>query len=172
MLTLIAKLLHALNSENSSRQIALAVALAFIVGLSPLLSLHNLVILLLVLLIKVHLGSFIIALGGFKLISYLLSPLIVSVGESLLTSPSLQGLFTSLYQFDWFKLAHWHNTFTLGAFVIGCLLALAVYFIVKLLIDKYRQHIKRFFEQMHIVKVLKSSRIFSIYQQFSAKGDV
>ncbi len=45
MLTLLAKLFQALNSESSSRQIALAVALGFFFGLAPLASLHNVVIL-------------------------------------------------------------------------------------------------------------------------------
>ena len=44
MLTLLAKLFQALNSDSSIRQIALAIALGFIVGLSPILSLHNIII--------------------------------------------------------------------------------------------------------------------------------
>ena len=97
MLTLLAKLLHALNSDSSIRQIALAIALGFIVGLSPILTLHNIAIIFFVLIIRVHLGSFILAVGFFSGLSYLLSPVIVQVGESLLTQPGLTGFFTSLY---------------------------------------------------------------------------
>ena len=147
MLTLLAKLLSALNSESSTRQISLAIALGFIVGLSPILTLHNIVILFLVLFLRVNIGAFILSLGVFKGVSYLLSPLIISVGESLLTSESLQSMFDVLYQLSIFKLAHLHHTYTLGALVLGCVLAIPLYFICNFLIEKYRLHIKAFFEK-------------------------
>ena len=157
MLTLLAKLFTALNSESSIRQIALAIALGFIVGLSPLLTLHNFMILFFVMLIRVHLGSFILSAGFFSGLSYLLSPLIVALGEWLLTSSSFSGLFTVLYQSTLFKLAHWHNTFTLGAFVLGGILAIPLYFVSKIIIEKYRKHIMAFFEKFRIVKALKAN---------------
>ncbi len=169
MLTLLAKLLDALNSDSSIRQIALAIALGFIVGLSPLFTLHNIVIIFLVLLIRVHLGSFILAVGFFSGLSYLLSPVIVQLGEYLLTLPSLSPLFTSLYQFSFFKLAHWHHTYTLGALVLGILLCAPIYFISKLLIEKYRIHIMTFFAKLRIVQALKASKFYRLYT--SLAGD-
>jgi len=169
MLTLLAKLFTALNSESSIRQIALAIALGFIVGLSPLLALHNIIILFFVLLIRVHLGSFILAVSFFSGLSYLLSPLIVAVGESLLTSDSLSALFNSLYQITFFKLAHWHNTYTLGALVIGIVFAVPLYFLSKFIIEKYRVHVMAFFEKFRIVKALKASKFYRLYLQFSGQ---
>ncbi|TMM47458.1 TIGR03546 family protein [Colwellia ponticola] len=170
MLTLLAKLLHALNSDSSIRQIALAIALGFIVGLSPLFTLHNIAIIFFVLLIRVHLGSFILAVGFFSGLSYLLSPAIVSVGESLLTQPALAIFFTSLYQFDWFKLAHWHHTYVLGALVLGVALCVPIYFTSKLIIEKYRVHIMTFFQKFRIVKALKASKFYSLYSRFSGES--
>ena len=172
MLTLLAKLFHALNSDSSIRQIALAIALGFLVGLSPMLTLHNIVILFFVLLIRVHLGSFILALGFFSGLSYLLSPLIVQVGESILTQPSLAVLFTSLYQFSLFKLAHWHHTYILGAFVLGTILCVPVYFTSKIIIEKYRVHIMTFFEKFRIVKALKASKFYSLYSSFAGESSL
>jgi len=169
MLTLLAKLFSALNSESSIRQIALAIALGFIVGLSPLFTLHNIVILFFVMLIRVHLGSFILAVGFFSGLSYLLSPFIVMLGEWLLTSSSLFDLFTALYQSTLFKLAHWHNTYTLGAFVLGCVLAIPLYFFSKIIIEKYRTHIMEFFEKLRIVQALKASKFYRLYLSFSGQ---
>ncbi|MCW8831865.1 MAG: TIGR03546 family protein [Colwellia sp.] len=170
MLTLLAKLLTALNSESSIRQISLAIALGLIVGLSPLFSLHNIIILFFVMLIRVHLGSFILAVGFFSGLSYLLSPLIVAVGESLLTANSLSGIFTALYQTSFFKLAHWHHTYTLGALVLGALLAVPLYFFSKFIIEKYRVHIMAFFERFRLVKALKASKFYRLYLEFSGQG--
>lgn len=170
MLTLLAKLFSALNSENSIRQISLAIVLGFIVGLSPLLTLHNVVILFFVMFIRVHLGSFILSVGFFSGLSYLLIPLIVAVGEYLLTSSILNGLFTMFYQLTLFKLAHWHNTYTLGAIVVGFLLAIPLYFISKTIIKNYRQHIMTFFEKFRVVKALKASKFYRLYLEFSGQG--
>ncbi len=172
MLTLLAKLLHALTSDSSIRQIALAIALGFIVGLSPILTLHNIVIIFFVLLIRVHLGSFILAVGAFSGISYLLSPVIVQVGELILTSTSLQALFDSLYQVDLFKLAHWHHTYILGALVLGVALCLPIYFVSKVLIEKYRTHVMAFFEKFRIVQALKASKFYRLYVSFSGDSSM
>jgi uncharacterized protein (TIGR03546 family) len=172
MLSLLAKLFNALNSESSTRQISLAIALGFIVGLSPLLTLHNIAFLFIVLFLRVNIGGFIVAWGFFKGLSYLLSPLIVNVGESLLTAESLQPMFDAFYQFSLFKLAHLHHTYTLGALVIGCLLAIPLYFISNFLIEKYRLHIKAFFEKFRIVKALKASKFYRLYCQVSGQGEL
>ena len=163
MLTLLVKMLAALNSESSARQIALAITLGFIMGISPLLSLHNLVLLFVVLVIRIHLASFTLALGIFSGLGYLLSGFIVSVGESLLSAPALQSIFTAAYQYDWFKLAHLHHTYTLGALVVGLLLALPVYFLSLTLVAKYRVHVKNLFDKLRIVKALKTSKFYQLY---------
>ncbi|NQZ83549.1 MAG: TIGR03546 family protein [Colwellia sp.] len=170
MLTLLVKLFQALNSESSTRQISLAISLGIIVGLSPILILHNLIILFMVLVIRVNLGAFILAVGVFKGLSYLLSPLILLIGESLLTSTSLYGLFDSLYQMSLFKLAHWHHTYILGALILGVILALPAYFISRYLIEKYRIHIKSFIDQFGIVKALKASKFYRLYLTMSGQG--
>lgn len=170
MLTLLVKLFTALNSESSIRQISLAIAMGFMFGLSPLLTLHNIIILFFVMLIRVHLGSFILAAGFFSGLSYLLSPLIVAVGESLLTASGLSGLFTTLYQTTFFKLAHWHNTYTLGALVLGAILAVPLYFFSTFIIEKYRVHIMTFFEKFRLVKALKASKFYRMYLEFSGQG--
>jgi uncharacterized protein (TIGR03546 family) len=172
MLTLLAKLLQALNGDSSIRQIALAIALGFVVGLSPILTLHNIVIIFFVFIIRVHLGSFILAVGFFSGVSYLLSSLIVQVGESLLTQPSLVDFFTSLYQLSLFKLAHWHHTYILGAFVLGAVLCVPIYFISKLIIEKYRVHVMTFFDKFRIVKALKASKFYSLYTSFSGESSL
>jgi|GEM_PF-283776 len=172
MLTLLAKLFSALNSESSIRQIALAIVLGFIVGLSPLLTLHNIVILFFVMLIRIHLGSFILSVGFFSGLSYLLSPFIIMVGEWLLTSDGLVDLFTVFYQSTLFKLAHWHNTYTLGAFVLGCILAIPLYFFSKVIIEKYRLHIMAFFQKLKIVRALKASKFYRLYLSFSGQDTV
>lgn len=169
MLTLLAKLFHALNSESSIRQIALAVVLGMIVGISPLWSLHNLVIIFFVLFIRVHLGSFILSWGLFAGISYILSFLLVDIGEALLTMQSLEPMFTSLYQSNLFKFAHLHHTYTLGALLTGLCMAIPLYFVVCSLVEKYRVHVRTYIEKFKIVRALKTSNFYRIYLKISGQ---
>lgn len=170
MITLLAKLLNALNSENSTRQIALAIALAFVYGVSPVVSLQAFFVLFFVLLVKVHLASFILAVGVFKGVSYGLTGAASNIGEYLLTTDALSGSFNTLYQYDIFKLAHLHHTYNLGSLVLGVLIAIPLYFVSKLLIEKYRQHIKAYFEQLRIVKALKATKVYTLYLGLSSQG--
>ena len=97
MLTMIARLLKVLNSETEPGQISLALCFAMIAGLTPLFSLHNLFILLIVLIIRINISSFIMGSIFFSGIAYLLDPLFHSIGFAVLTAKTLETLWTSLY---------------------------------------------------------------------------
>ena len=122
------------------------------------------------LIIRVHLGSFILVVGFFSSLSYLLSSIIVQVDESILTQPGLTDFFTTLYQLSLFKLAHWHHTYVLGAFVFGVVLCAPIYLVSKFIIEKYRVHIRIFFEKFRIFKVLKASEFYSSYISFAGSS--
>ena len=86
MIKLLAKLLRVLNSETNPGQISLGFSFAMIAGLTPLLSIHNLVILLLVCSLRVNLAAFLLGLGVFTGIAYLMDPLFHLLGLAVLTA--------------------------------------------------------------------------------------
>lgn len=120
--------------------------------------------------IRVHIATFILAGGVFSGLSYLLSGTIVALGEHLLTSPSLSLLFTSLYQFDVFKLAQLHHTYNIGSLVLGLVGFIPLYFAAKVFVHKYRQYIQAYFEKLSIVKALKATKLFRLYLQLTPQG--
>lgn len=170
MLTLLAKLFKALNSESSPRQIALAIALGMIIGLSPTLSLHNLIVLFIAFIVRVNLSAFFVAFAGFSLLALGLSPIFANVGDSLLTNPDLASMWQGFYQSNLLKLAHFHNTLTLGAFICSLVLFIPMVFISQYLIVRYRHHVKAFIEKFKIVQALKSSRFYRIYLSLTNSG--
>ena len=170
MLTLLAKLFKALNSESSPRQIALAIALGMIIGLSPTLSLHNLIVLFIAFIVRVNLSAFFVAFAGFSLLALGLSPIFASIGDSLLTNPSLADLWQSFYQSDVLKLAHFHNTLTLGSLLSALILFIPMVFICQYLIVRYRHNVKTFVEKFKIINALKGSRFYRIYQSLTNSG--
>ena len=167
MLRLLAKLLKVLNSEANPSQISLGLAAGLILGLTPLWSLHNGLLLLLVFLLRVNLSAFFVAFLMFSGFAYLLDPWMERLGESLLTAASLQGLWTSLYQSDFWRLTHFNNTLTLGSLVYALVLAVPLFFLGRLLVVKYRAHILAWVEKFKLVKLMKASRFYRIYESLS-----
>ncbi|EWH11213.1 hypothetical protein DS2_05130 [Catenovulum agarivorans DS-2] len=170
MLTQIIKVFIALNSESSPRQIAYAIALGMVIGLTPLFSLHNLIVLLLAFLIRVHLGSFFVSWGVFALIGALTAPLFAALGQALLTENALHGLWHSAYQITLFKLAHFHHTLTLGAFIIAGILFVPIAMLTQVLVVKYREHVMAFVMKLKIVQMLKGSRFYQFYLKVQGGG--
>lgn len=167
MLRQIAKLLKALNAETAPWQISLAFILAMVMGFTPLWSLHNLLILLLALVLRVNLSAFILAWGVFSGLAYLLDPLFIRVGESLLLNPELKELWTGMYNNDFWRLAHFNHTLTMGSAVISLLLALPLFFIFRWLIVKYRVHLLASVRKSRLMQMIKASKFYKVYQAVS-----
>ncbi|KMT63850.1 TIGR03546 family protein [Catenovulum maritimum] len=169
MITTLVKLFIALNSENSAKQIAYAVALGSIIGLTPLFSLHNLVVLILAFLIRVHLGTFFVSWSLFSLLGVMLTTSFSNLGASLLNLASLNDFWTSLYQITLFKLAHFHHTTTLGSLIISLITFMPITYLSVYLINKYRQHVMAFIMKFKVVQSLKASKFYSVYQSLSGR---
>lgn len=165
MLTLFAKLLKALNSETAPGQIALAFALAMVVGLTPFWSLHNLVVLFLACLLRIHFGSFLVGIALFSMVAWLVDPISLWLGETLLLAPSLQGMWTSLYQSHFWRISGFNHTLTLGGLVLSLLAFVPLVWGVRQLVIQYRERLLTWVETLKITKMLKATKFFSIYQR-------
>jgi uncharacterized protein (TIGR03546 family) len=133
------KLWNALNHAGKPWQISLAVALAMIVGLTPFISLHNIIIILLVLVFNIHLGIFILSSGFFSGVAYIFDPLFHSLGVTILTNESLKPLWTTLYNNPVFNLSHFNNTILMGSLAVSIVLFFPVLKLVSTLLVKYRE---------------------------------
>ena len=168
MLAILAKILKVLNSEQSPRQIAAAISLAAIVGLTPLLSLHNLIILLLVLWLRVNLTMFLVAWPLFTVLGLALTPLSESVGSSLLQAESLVPMWDSFYNTLVGRWSNFYYTGVIGSLAIAVVLAIVLFPLSQLLISNYRSKWLERFEQYHIVKMLKASKLWQLYESHSS----
>jgi uncharacterized protein (TIGR03546 family) len=167
MLTIIARIFKILNSETEPFQISLALCLAMIAGLTPLWTLHNLVVLLLVLVLRVNLTTFLVAWLGFSGIAYLLDPLFHVIGLHLLTYDAMQGVWTLLYNSFVWRLSNFNNSIVMGSLVVALALFLPVFILTRRVIDKYREHILAWVMKSHIVKAIKASKFYNVYQTVS-----
>jgi uncharacterized protein (TIGR03546 family) len=164
MLTILAKLLNILNSNQNPNQLALAVCFGLAVGLMPGFSLFLLILLILVCLIKANISMFLLVWGLFEAVAYITDPVLHNIGYSLLTTESLQTIWISLSQSSFWILTAFNNSLVLGSTVSILILWLPVYFLVRLLISQYRNKIQGVFMQLRIVQILKGSKFYQTYQ--------
>ena len=170
MLRLIAKVLKVLNSESDPGQISLAFCFAMVLGLTPFYSLHNILVLFLVLILRVNLSAFIFGWAFFSGIAYLLDPFFHSIGLSLLSSSTLNEFWTSLYNITFFRMVKFYNSIVIGSLFFSVILFLPLYFLSNMGIRRYRHHVLAWVEKTHVMKVLKASKLYRAYQGISALG--
>jgi uncharacterized protein (TIGR03546 family) len=167
-MNLLVKFLKALNSESSPWQIAIAITLGMIVGFTPLWRLHNVVLLLIVLFFRVNIASFIVSVIMFSALSFILNPLILMTGDSLLTAEGLMPLWIAFYNTSIGQLSQFYHSLTLGGFVVSILLAIPVLLTSRVIVVQYREKIMAWVNKLKVVEMLKSSSIYQLYQSMGS----
>jgi uncharacterized protein (TIGR03546 family) len=170
MLRAIIKLLTVLNSETEPGQISLAVAFSLIVGLTPLWSLHNLAVLLIVLLLRVNLSAFLLGTAVFSGVAYLLDPLSHRVGLAVLTAPSLEGLWTALYNSTIWRIERFNNSIVMGSLLVSFVLFVPTVLVGNFAIRKYRERVVANVKKWRVVQALTATRFYQMYQSYSNWG--
>lgn len=163
ILRYIAKLLKALASEASPAQLAGGFVLGMIIGLTPFFSLHNLLIVVLILILKVNIGMALLAFLIFSGIAYLADPAFHNFGIWLLENESLQTTWRSMYEVEWWAATRFYNTVVIGSFVVAVSLIIPMFPIVVVFVNQYRKHIHERVQKLKIVKALKGTKLYSIY---------
>lgn len=170
MLGIIARFLRILNSETEPGQISLGFCFALIVGLTPLWSLHNVVVLLLVLILRVNVSAFLLGFVFFSGLAYLLDPIFHSIGLALLTNASLEVVWTSLYNSTLWRLERFNNSIVMGSLVFSIVACLPLYVVSTILIRRYRAHVLAWVQRSRMMHLLKASKLYRAYQSVSGVG--
>ncbi|MDH4229432.1 MAG: TIGR03546 family protein [Nitrospirota bacterium] len=171
MFRLLLKFLRVLGSDTDPLQISLGFALAMIAGFTPLFSLHNLIVLLLVLVLRVNLSAFLAGLALFTGLAFLLDPLFHQVGRAVLTSDALRGPFTAFYNTTPGRLSHFYNTIVMGSLVVSLVLFVPFLLLSNALIVRYRTQVLGWVNRLKVVQALKTTRLWSTLQRAQAIRD-
>ncbi|WP_320822994.1 TIGR03546 family protein [Reinekea sp.] len=165
MITMVLKLLKALNSEIGPWQIAFAGAFAMVIGLTPLWSVHNLVILLLAFVLRVHLATFFMFWALFTGLAYLLDPWFHQIGLYWLSQASLNATWTNMYQQDFWQVLHFNHSMTLGSLIVTVLAFFPTALLFRLGIIRYRVSMMPWLNKLKVIQVLKGSRLYQLYER-------
>jgi uncharacterized protein (TIGR03546 family) len=163
MLKMLANLLKLLNSEADPCQISFAFAFSMVAGLTPFLSLHNILVLFIVLILRVNLSAFILGLLLFSGLAYLLDPLFHWVGLTLLTAAPLEGLWSMLYSSPIFRLERFNNSIVLGSLLFSLVFFIPLHLVTIAAINKYREHVLGWVQKSRLMQILKANKFYNIY---------
>ena len=155
MLGQITKLIKAFNSDIAPEQISLGIAFAMVAGFTPLFSLHNLLVLLLVCILRVNGAAFMAGLGLFSALAFLLDPLFHQLGLYLLRMDALNGLWVMMYNSTLWRIENFNNTIVMGSLVFSLILFVPTYIGSIQIIKRYRVHIRALIEKLKLDRFLK-----------------
>lgn len=165
MLTLLARLLKALNSETGAWALAFAFVLGMIVGFTPFWRVHNIFILLFALVFRVNLSAFLLTFALCTGLAYLLDPLFHELGSAWLSAPAWQGVWETLYASPWLRLTQFHHSITLGSVMVAVALSPVVLLGGYWLVVNYRQRVQRWFYKLKVVQGLRASKFWNLYTE-------
>ncbi len=166
LLALIQKLIKTLNSEGTPNQIATGVAIGAVLGLTPLISLHNLLLIALAVITRVSLPGVMLGWMLFIPVGFIFDPQFNSMGEWLLLHPSLETLWAGWYNAPVIALSNFNNTIVLGSFTGWLVLILPVFLISRIGVIKYRKHLYDRLAQTKLFKAVKASKLYKLYRLF------
>jgi len=151
------KLFKALNANQHPGQIAFSFVLGMILGLTPLLFAHNLLVVALIFILRVNLSAVIASMVLFSGMAYLLDPVFHQLGAYVLTMPSLAAMFTDMYNHAFWRFVNFNNTVVMGSVLVAFALSVPAFVVFWVLVKTYRQRFLKWVNKFKIVRMLKSA---------------
>ena len=166
LIKLMQSLIGALHSEGTPGQLAAGIVLGSFLGLTPLVNIHNAVIFAALVLLNVSFAGGMLGWALFIPFGFLLDPLFDWIGHTLLFTPALTPLFTSLYNMPIVPLTNFNNTVVLGSFMVAVVLAVPLYVAARLGVTRYRATIGARVRQSKWYRAVMASKVYNVYKLF------
>jgi uncharacterized protein (TIGR03546 family) len=169
-LNLFARLIALLHSAAAPGQIAAGFALGMLVGLTPSLPLDVLLFLFIILL-EVNLGAALFAIALFRVLAYLLDPLLHAIGYFFLVNlTALKGFWTALYNTPYIPYTGFNNTVVLGSLICGLILLVPVYLGARRGIIAYRRRYAENLKAFALIRYIQNSGWYDNYKKLRYMG--
>ena len=167
LIKLVQQLVKTLNSEGTPGQVAAGLALGSALGLTPLLNLHNLVILAAAMLLNVSFPGVMLGWALAIPAGFALDPLFDAIGRALLLgSPALVPLWTRLANTPVVPLTNFNNTIVLGSFLCWVVLFLPIYFGGRWGVARYRATLYPRLARTKTFRAVTASKLYNVYKMF------
>ena len=166
LLKLIQTIIKTLHSDGTPGQVAAGIALGAVLGLTPLMNVHNLIVFSLIVLLNVSFGGGMLGWALFVPFGFLLDPIFHWIGERLLLAPSLRPVWTDWYNTPLVPYTNFNNTVVLGSFVSWLVLAVPIFFAARYGVARYRATVGERVRQSKFYKAITASQVYNWYRLF------
>lgn len=166
LLKLIQSIIKTLHSEGTPGQVAFGIALGSALGLTPLMSVHNLIIFALIVILNVSFGGGMLGWALFVPVGFLLDPAFDAVGRGLLAASSLRPMWTDWFNTPLVPYTNFNNSVVLGSVVGWMVLAVPIFFAARYGVARYRATIGERVRRSRFYQALTASKAYNIYRLF------
>lgn len=167
ILKILQSLIKALNSEGTPGQVATGIAVGSALGLTPLLSLHNLLVVAAIAVLNLSIPG---AIVGWLLavpLGFLLDPVFDQIGRWLLMDVlPLLPLWTTIYNTPVVALANLNNSIVLGSLVGWAVLATPIFYVGRYGVGKYRENVYPKLAKSKLFRAVRASKLYNVYRLF------
>jgi uncharacterized protein (TIGR03546 family) len=167
LLKLFQSLVKTLHSEGTPTQIAAGIALGACLGLTPLMNLHNALIVVALCIVNVSFAAGLLGMALFAPLGFMLDPLFDRLGRWLLVDvPALRPLWSWLDQQPLLAFSNLTNTVVLGSLVGWLLLFIPILIVGRIAVIRYRASLGAWFMKTRVYHALAATRVFDVYNWF------
>jgi uncharacterized protein (TIGR03546 family) len=159
-------LIKALNSDGTPGQVGAGMALGICLGLTPIASLHNLVVVAIAMLTTVSFPGFMLGWAVAVPVGFLLDPLFHKVGMALLLDDRLAPFFTWVVNTPVVSFSRLNNSIVVGSLVCWLVALVPSYFVFRFLVARYRAHVYARLEKLKVFQAIKASKLYQTYELF------
>lgn len=171
LLKLFGKLIKALKSGESPRQMAWGFALGAFLGFMPLNTLFTIIFFLILFLFKINFASAMLSFAVYHLFAYLLDPFFHQLGFFVLIHLSIfKPLWTAFYNLPIAPLTRFNNTVVMGSLIWSMCLFVPNYVFFRWFVVKYRESWNEKISKWRVVQILKGSKLVKLYMKIKAIG--
>jgi uncharacterized protein (TIGR03546 family) len=155
-----------LNSDTGTVSLAAGMTCGFILGMTPSLSLHSLIIFLVLFFFRIQIGAALVTAFFFKFVAFILDPAFHAVGSKVLELSSLQGFYTSLYNMPLIPFTRFNNSIVMGSAVITFVLSPFIFIMSRIFILKYRATVVARFKETKLWKAIEATKFYQWYYKY------
>jgi uncharacterized protein (TIGR03546 family) len=166
LLKLFQKLVATLNSDGTPSQVAAGMAIGTVFGLTPLINLHNLLILAVVMLFRVTIPAVMLGWLASVPLGFALDPMFDSMGRQMLEVLALNPLWTKVTNAPILALANLNNSVVLGSLVFWIIVVVPLFFLFRWGVARYRETVYARIRRMKVYNAVKASKVYNIYRLF------
>src|SRR5574341_148309 len=167
VLKLIQSLVKTLHSDGTPGQVAAGIALGSILGLTPLLNLHNALVFAAIFVLNVSFPAALLGWALFVPVGFLLDPVFDRIGRVLLLdTPALTPLWSTLANTPVVPLTNFNNTVVLGSVVFSVFFLTPLFFAARWGVARYRDTVGRWIVGTRVYRLVTASKLFNVYRLF------